>query len=55
MEMNNEALVKALAKDYYKPIPIDISTPDAMKVAGTRLAVGDHEPVCAPYSSSCRS
>lgn len=38
MEMNNEDLVKALAKDYYKPIPIDISTPDTMQAAGTRLA-----------------
>lgn len=38
LEMSNEDLVKALAKDYYKPIPIDIDSADAMKEAGKRLA-----------------
>lgn len=38
LEMSNEDLVKALAGDYYKPIPIDIDSADAMKEAGKRLA-----------------
>lgn len=38
LEMTNEELVVALAKDYYKPIPIEIQSVEEMQTAGKRLA-----------------